>query len=88
MWKHNIRDASAAIENLLLVAWNQGLGSCCMTGPLRSRGEDVARFLNIPEGREIVALVTLGYPAYTPKSPPKGDLASKVNWLWSGQDPA
>jgi nitroreductase len=82
LWKNNICDGAAAIQNLLLAAWNQGLGTCWMTGPLKSRGQDIAGFLNVPQDRELIALITLGYPDHQPKSSPKGMITSKMHWLW------
>ena len=33
----NLSDSAAAIENLMLAAWDKGLGTCWMTGPLKAR---------------------------------------------------
>jgi nitroreductase len=80
-WKNSISDAAAAIENLLLAAWDKGLGTCWLTGPLKARAEMIASFLEIPEDREIVAIVSLGFPDHTPKMPPKKEVSQKVKWL-------
>lgn len=80
-WKNNICDASAAIENLFLAAWSEGIGSCWMTGPLQKKEKEIKAFLRIPEDKEIVGIIPIGIPAYTPKSPPKEDIRSKVKWF-------
>jgi nitroreductase len=80
-WKNNISDASAAIENLLLAAWDKGLGTCWLTGPLKTRADMIASFLGIAEDREIVAVVALGYPDHKPAMPPKKDVNQKTSWL-------
>jgi len=80
-WKNNICDASAAIENLILTAWSEGIGSCWMTGPLKKKEREIKTFLEIPDDKEIVAIVPIGIPAYTPKSPPKEDIRIKVKWF-------
>jgi hypothetical protein len=38
--KNSISDSAAAIENLLLAAWDKGLRTCWMTGPLKGGGDD------------------------------------------------
>lgn len=82
-WKNNICDASAAIENLILAAWSEGIGSCWMTGPLKKKEPEIKVFLGIPKDKEIVGIIPIGIPAYTPKSPPKEDIRSKVKWFGS-----
>jgi nitroreductase len=81
VWKNNISDAAAAIENLLLAAWGSGLGTCWMTGPLKGRADMIAAFLEVPQDRELVAIVTLGYPDHQPPMPPKKDVAQKTRWI-------
>ena len=52
-------DAGLATENLILVAFNYGVGSC----PLTSFEEDKLRkTLNIPDKYDIAMVVALGYP--------------------------
>jgi len=81
VWRNNISDSAAAIENLLLAAWEMGLGTCWMTGPLKGRVDAIAAFLGVPHDRELVALVTLGYPDHQPPMPPKKDVAQKTRWI-------
>ncbi len=61
------QSVSAAIQNLLLAAYEKGLGTCWMTGPL-NKEEEFNRLLGV-EGKKLVALITLGYPDETPKVP-------------------
>lgn len=81
VWKNNISDSAAAVENLLLAAWDRGLGTCWMAGPLKAKADAIAAFLGIPPDRELVAIVTLGYPDHQPAMPPKKDVAQKTRWL-------
>lgn len=81
VWKNNISDSAAAVENLLLAAWDRGLGTCWMAGPLKARADAIAAFLGIPPDRELVAIVTLGYPDHQPAMPPKKEVAQKTRWL-------
>ncbi len=81
VWKNNVCDASAAIENLILAAWSEGLGTCWMTGPLMKREPEIKAFLGLPEEREIVGIIPVGVPAEVPPSPPKRDVGSRVAWF-------
>lgn len=68
-----VQSAAAAVQNLLLAASANGLGTCWCCAPLFCPGV-VRRALDLP--REFVpqALVTVGYPAHTPPVPPKKPL--------------
>ena len=52
-------DAALAMENMVLVAEEEGLGSCVMTGIDRDR---LQQALNIPAEYEVAMLLALGYP--------------------------
>jgi len=65
----DIQTVAAAIQNLLLVAFEKGLGTCWMTGPLCME-EEFNRLLGV-EGKKLIALITLGYPVESPKPPPR-----------------
>lgn len=57
-------DMSAAVENLLLEAVEQGLGAVWMgVAPLNDRMEEVGRILSMPDGLAAFAIVPCGYPA-------------------------
>jgi len=53
-------DAALAMENMVLAAEGEGLGSCIMTGIDKER---LRRALNIPDRYEIAMLLALGYPS-------------------------
>ncbi len=63
----DVQSVSAAIQNLLLAAYEKGLGTCWMTGPL-NKEEEFSKLLGV-EGKKLVALITLGYPHEEPKTP-------------------
>jgi len=54
-----VADLAAAIENILLQAVEEGLGSCWIGSVKR---EKLAELLSIPEGYVIDSVVALGYP--------------------------
>lgn len=62
--KWAIIDTTIALENMVLAAWSLGVGSCWI-GSFNE--QKIKELLKIPKDWKIVALITLGYPAETPK---------------------
>lgn len=56
-------DVGMAAENMILVALEQGIGSCAITG--FSQGK-LRRVLNIPDKFEIAMVLALGFPDESP----------------------
>lgn len=52
-------DAGRCIENMLLAAWDEGVGTCFTSGLDQ---EKIKAELNVPEEMEIAALMPYGYP--------------------------
>lgn len=64
-----MQSVSAAIENLLLAAWDKGVGSCWLSAAQRMGfGPELQRRFAPGKG-EFVAAVTLGYPDSVPPMP-------------------
>ena len=59
-------DAGVASEAFCLAAYEQGLGTVIM-GLFDE--EEASKVLELPEGRELVALIPIGYPAEAPVAP-------------------
>ena len=59
-------DAGVASEAFCLAAYEQGLGTVIMG--LFDEAE-ASKLLNLPEDRELVALIPIGYPAESPVAP-------------------
>jgi len=59
-------DAAMATQNILLAAYDAGLGSCVVASFHKGA---VARLLRLPEGVEPVLLVSIGWPERVPPSP-------------------
>ncbi len=61
----HFENAACLIENMLLAATEEGLGSCYQRGSVGAlRGDaEVRRLLQIPEGFELVSGAVFGYPA-------------------------
>jgi len=54
-------DIGAAVENLLIAAQAEGLGTCWLGMPLMFR-DKIREVLGIPEDEDLVTSVSLGYP--------------------------
>jgi nitroreductase len=66
-----IIDVSIALQNMVIAAWAQGVGSCWI-GDFRE--SHVKSVLQIPDQWRVVALLTLGYPRKLPQSRTKKPL--------------
>ena len=56
-------DSGAAIENMILTAWEKGIGSCWILSVDR---DPVSVSLGVPAGYLIDSVIALGYPAESP----------------------
>ena len=68
-------DAGVASEAFCLAAYEKGLGTVIM-GIFDD--DKVAELLDIPEGRDVVALIPVGYPAETPVAPRRKSVEEMV----------
>ncbi|MCK4311390.1 MAG: nitroreductase [Candidatus Cloacimonetes bacterium] len=68
-----------AIQNLLLLAHKEGLGTCVL-GRVEQKAEQVKKLLNI-ENKEFLCGIALGYSNYerTPPAPPRKE--GRIHWL-------
>lgn len=64
-------DAAAAIQNLMLKAYDLGLGTC-FVGAFDQ--EKIQELLKIPTDSMVEAIIPIGYPDEKPAQPPKEDL--------------
>jgi len=79
-YKHNkwsTIDVTIALENMVIAAEAQGLGSCWI-GDFKE--EEVKKLLDIPDDLKVVALVSFGYPAERPSPPRKKSLEEIVHY--------
>ncbi|MHC4940270.1 MAG: nitroreductase family protein [Planctomycetota bacterium] len=61
-------DVAAAVQNMLLVASELGLGTCWVGAFDEQR---IAKILELPAYLRPVSLIPLGYPAEEPEAPPR-----------------
>lgn len=73
----NIQSGAALMQNLLLAAHAEGLGTCWMTGA-HSLEKEILKFLG-KEDQQLLAITPIGYSAKEPPIPPRKD--REVRWL-------
>ena len=61
-------DAARAVECLMLVAWEEGIGSCWVGGLDRPK---IKELLGIPPDAELITVIPFGYPAEADNAPRK-----------------
>jgi nitroreductase len=61
-----LEDCCAATENLLIAAAAHGIGSCWVAGSKQEYAPKVAAAFGAPVDRQLVAIVSFGYPAENP----------------------
>jgi nitroreductase len=68
-------DAGRALQQMELMAWSEGLGTCFVGVRVEEQQKAVAALLNIPEGMELITILPFGYrpdgprPKGTPRKP-------------------
>jgi nitroreductase len=70
---YDIQNAALAAENLMLAAWNFGIGSTYVGAFTEAK---LRKELRIPDSIKIHAIIPLGYPTEMPSSPGKIDVAN------------
>ena len=71
-------DAGVASEAFCLAAYEQGLGTVIM-GLFDE--EEASKVLELPEGRELVALIPIGYPAEGPNAPKRKTVQELITFM-------
>lgn len=71
-------DAGVASEAFCLAAYEQGLGTVIM-GLFDE--EEAFKVLELPEGRELVALIPIGYPAEAPNAPKRKTVQELITFM-------
>jgi nitroreductase len=76
---YGLEDCCAAAENLLLAAEAHGIGSCWVAGSKQAYGPKVAAAFGAPADRQLVAIVSFGYPGECPQVEKK-PLSEVLHW--------
>lgn len=69
-----------AIQNILLAAANENLGSCVYTHADSEEEDALKQILAIPRAYHLAAIVQLGYPRTVPPTPPRKRLEEIVSY--------
>jgi nitroreductase len=69
-----------AIENMLLAATSEGLGSCVYTFYDVEEEDKIRLILGVPEGFRIAVIIQLGYSAVNPLAPSRKTLNEIVSY--------
>jgi len=75
---YSICGVTTALQNLMLVAQKNGLGSCWLGA--FDDGE-IINILNLPENLHPIAVVPVGYPAEKPSPPPRVSKQEAVEFV-------
>ncbi len=70
-------DAGCAVQTLCLAAYEKGLGTVIMG----IFDDGLSEYLQIPEDRELVCLVCMGYPAQSPEAPKRKSVSDLVSYF-------
>lgn len=71
----------AAIQNMLLVANELGLGSCWI-GEILKNEDKVREFLDVPNDLQLMAVISIGYSSKSDLKSKRRDISDNiVNWL-------
>lgn len=65
---YSICDVSVSIQNMMLLSYEQGLGSVWV-GAFDEK--EIIKILNLPANLRPIAIVPIGYPAEKPLAPPR-----------------
>lgn len=75
---YSICDVAASIQNLMLLAKEQGLGSCWI-GAFEEK--EVIKILNLSDNLRPIAIVPIGYPAEKPLAPPRVSKEKAIKFI-------
>lgn len=77
---YKVEDASAATQNMMLAAWEYGIGSCWIGSYQRDHSKQVEELLKCPDNYELITMFTLGYPAETRETRNKKQLDEIISF--------
>lgn len=75
-----LQSVAAAITYLVLILHYFGLGTTWMAGPQQAKKE-IEKLLGVPADWNFVDLIPVGYPAETPKAPPRKVVGDVVQFF-------
>lgn len=68
---------AAAVQNLMLAAWSEGIGTRWYTYDLYAVKESICSYLGL-EGKDLVGIIIMGYPEEIPEPTPRRE--RRIEW--------
>jgi len=78
--KYYLEDGCAATENILLMAYDLGVGSCWVAGDKKPYCQAIKEAFGVPEKYKLVSLIALGYPQENSENLSKKTLKEITHW--------
>ena len=77
--KH-VQSIGASIQNMLLAAYEIGLGTCWI-GEILKNEDEVKKLIGVKNDLQLMAVISVGYPSKDSKSNRKDISENIINWL-------
>lgn len=61
-------DAGRALQQMELMAWSEGLGTCFVGVRAAEQQKEIAELLHIPEGMDLITILPFGYRVQGPRA--------------------
>jgi nitroreductase len=74
---YSVQNTSAAVENLMLAAWDRGIGTCWIGAFNEQKVKDA---LVLPTSVRPLAIITMGYPAQKPMPTKRRPVEETLHW--------
>jgi len=74
----DVWSVSLAVQNLMLAAYEKGLGTSWMDGVVFAKEKEINDLLEI-KNHKLVCVIPVGYPAESPKAPPRRE--DRIQWI-------
>jgi len=78
--KHSIEDCCIASTNIILSAWDYGIGSCWVAAYKKEFTKPIQEIIGMPDKFEIISILSLGYPARKVEPHDKRGLDELIHW--------
>ncbi|HPK52935.1 MAG TPA: nitroreductase family protein [Smithellaceae bacterium] len=74
----DVWSVSLAVQNLMLAAYERGMGTTWMDGVVFAKEKEINALLGIKD-RKLICAIPIGYPAEEPRVPPRRP--NKIAWM-------
>ncbi|PKM87977.1 MAG: hypothetical protein CVU87_08505 [Firmicutes bacterium HGW-Firmicutes-12] len=74
----DVWSTSLAVQNLMMAAYERGLGTVWTDGVVFAKEQEINELMGIVD-KKLVCVIPIGYPAETPKVPPRR--SERIEWI-------